>query len=466
VINHGSQPLSHSEALSTDFESLSITEIPLRHAPGSAPFIEYGTGTTGPEPARSENEGEDGSDDEDENVIQKHALNGYVENYPTVPAQKASNQDKFDNSRLKSGESVAIKDGAEPAFMRIRDVYTKPNGQLFIRGLKLVQRGHPLTLLEHREGELVVFVQAPDAPDVEYRAASATHYVDIIFTNQNYDRLNRSQVSMPNLTRYSYNILNQIYFCRWKCFLPSMGHVFPDSSPPRDLSRHPSGLIARLAEDEVDDMNWSSGRLGVNAPSKTPDHVLRSQWQQGATSSPIHGKYTFGDAFAGAGGTSLGAYNAGLALTWAFDSDAYATQTYEENFTHTGVRILKKHVDAFVEQVQRLKRNVDTYYVDSLHLSPPCQPYSSANNTRKSRRDVKNCEAFDKIPEVVKVIQPRIITLEEIFAFESYKTNRKSFRELISMFVELGYSTSWRIMHLWQYGVPQTRKRLILIAAA
>lgn len=91
-----------------------------------------------------------------------------------------------------------------------------------------------------------------------------------------------------------------------------MERVFPNSS---SLSRHPSGLIARLAENGVDDTILSPERLGINEPCKTPDYMLRTQWQQGVTSRRFHGKYTFGDAFAVAGSTSLGAYNAGLALT-------------------------------------------------------------------------------------------------------------------------------------------------------
>ena len=39
------------------------------------------------------------------------------------------------------------------------------------------------------------------------------------------------------------------------------------------------------------------------------------------------------------------------------------------------------------------------------------------------------------------------------------------FRSLVMMFTDLGFSLSWKVLHGVEYGVPQTRKRLFLLAA-
>ena len=57
-------------------------------------------------------------------------------------------------------------------------------------------------------------------------------------------------------------------------------------------------------------------------------------------------RYTYGDAFAGAGGSSAGARMAGLDIKWAFDADPAACEVYSQNFPYTDVFVAS--VDKFL----------------------------------------------------------------------------------------------------------------------
>ena len=167
-------------------------------------------------------------------------------------------------------------------------------------------------------------------------------------------------------------------------------------------------------------------------------------------------RYTLGDAFCGAGGVSRGAVTAGLRPKWAFDFDIDTCNTYSQNFYKTGIH----HYSAN----SFLRLDPDFLKVDILHLSPPCQYFSPAH-TREGPDDELNVASLYAVSQALKRCRPRIVTIEETSGLQDQAKHGQYFRSLIGQLTDNGYSFRWRVIRCCDYGVPQRRRRLFIIAA-
>jgi len=167
-------------------------------------------------------------------------------------------------------------------------------------------------------------------------------------------------------------------------------------------------------------------------------------------------RYSFADAFCGAGGASRGAKAAGLRVDWGFDYDLAAIKSYHMNFY--GTRCEQVAVHEFVTVL------TEDYKVDILHLSPPCQPFSPMH-TRPGKNDELNQATFLAITELITKVKPRIVTLEETFGLTQQVDALPWFTAMIQMFTRLGFSVRWSVFNLCDFGLPGPRKRLIIFAS-
>ncbi|KAJ5595395.1 uncharacterized protein N7459_001603 [Penicillium hispanicum] len=165
--------------------------------------------------------------------------------------------------------------------------------------------------------------------------------------------------------------------------------------------------------------------------------------------------YTFGDAYCGAGGASCGARQAGLKLIWSFDAESQATDSYKRNFP--GTTVWNAPVDHF------LAIEDAGIPVDVCHASPPCQPFSPAHTVHNEPRDEINSACVFTATDLLKTVRPRILTMEETFGL--LERHKEVFHRVILDFIELGYSVRWAVLECVNYGVPQWRKRLIILVA-
>lgn len=151
-------------------------------------------------------------------------------------------------------------------------------------------------------------------------------------------------------------------------------------------------------------------------------------------------KYTFGDAFCGAGGTTRGAEMAGLKVLWGFDFDETACTTWRQNF------------DADCYQMEAFRfadifKNTDAAKVDILHLSPPCQ-YFAPCHTRAGPNDEANSAALFAVQEIITIAKPRIVTLEQTLGLGRQRQHQGYLNSLIQMFTKAGFSVRWQIVFL------------------
>lgn len=102
-------------------------------------------------------------------------------------------------------------------------------------------------------------------------------------------------------------------------------------------------------------------------------------------------------------------------------------------------------------------------FVDVLHLSPPCQVWSPVH-TVPGQNDKQNFASLFACEELLKKSKPRMVTLEQTFGILHPKFSQ-AFNSLIQMFTFYGYSVSWQLVEFQRWGLAQSRKRLIIIAA-
>lgn len=166
------------------------------------------------------------------------------------------------------------------------------------------------------------------------------------------------------------------------------------------------------------------------------------------------------DLFAGPGGLSLGLQTAGFEIVIAIESDALAVETYALN--HPSVMV--RHADI---------RDVDTAEVlaaAGLRVSdiqlcagcPPCQGFSSVRtlNGHRAVPDPRN-DLISEYVRFVREIRPRAIMLENVPGL----LNDARFESAVEELEALGYPASEgaRILNAADYGVPQNRRRLVLL---
>ena len=161
------------------------------------------------------------------------------------------------------------------------------------------------------------------------------------------------------------------------------------------------------------------------------------------------------DLFGGAGGSSLGLRRGGYEVVMSLETDRDANNTYEKNL---GVKPLAKDIrKTSISEILRCAgvRKDGVYLVVGC---PPCQGFTRLN--RNSHSDMRNglIETFAKIATKLK---------PELILFENVPAAAKSihFRRLKDILTASDYRFNYAVLNAVDYGVPQHRKRLILVAA-
>ena len=95
----------------------------------------------------------------------------------------------------------------------------------------------------------------------------------------------------------------------------------------------------------------------------------------------------------------------------------------------------------------------------ALHVSPPCKEASGANGRRVESDDGR--ELGEVIVHFIEVLQPEVFTLENVWFYRTFD----SFQFILNRLYALGYMVDYKHVNSADYGVPQTRMRLILRAS-
>lgn len=192
-------------------------------------------------------------------------------------------------------------------------------------------------------------------------------------------------------------------------------------------------------------------------PSLGPTEKSHRQRQstiiKAAHSKANQRRFTLGDCFCGAGGMSRGAVSAGLRINWGFDFNLAACQTYAMNFFRTPI------YNVWANQFSESKGD---HKVDICHLSPPCQFFSDAHTVQGKDDDMNTASLF-AIFNLLEKAKPRIVTLEQTSGL--IRRHPIFFNAVINMFTSRGFSVGWKVMNCADFGLPQRRTRLFIMAS-
>lgn len=155
---------------------------------------------------------------------------------------------------------------------------------------------------------------------------------------------------------------------------------------------------------------------------------------------------------AGAGGQALGLERAGFDHEALVEIDSHCCNTLRHNRPQWNV--IEDDVRAFKEQASRFQG------VDLVAGGLPCPPFSVAG---KQLGDKDERNLFPDAIDIIDAIRPRAVMIENVrgfldAVFEDYRS------ELKSKLRKLGYETDWRLLNASDFGVPQLRPRVAIVA--
>lgn len=161
--------------------------------------------------------------------------------------------------------------------------------------------------------------------------------------------------------------------------------------------------------------------------------------------------------FAGAGGCSLGFERYGVDILAAYDISKEAVNTYNHNFAGNKCHIEDLSTCDFANI--RDKLGLLKGELDIVIGGPPCQGFTTAG--RRSEDDARN-RLLANYVNALKEFYPRWFMMENVEGILT-TTNGSFIVDCIQGMISLGYSVYMKKVYMQEYGIPQRRKRVIII---
>ena len=175
-------------------------------------------------------------------------------------------------------------------------------------------------------------------------------------------------------------------------------------------------------------------------------------------------KTTFVDLFSGCGGFSLGLNWAGLEELAAIDFDHAAMSVFRANFPESTCA-LEKDLQKF--KPEDLEELINKKSVDVIIGGPPCQGFSTVrqrdgSNSGERIIDDQRRELYQELLKYVDYYKPKFFIMENVPGIRS-AAGGHFFNKVQFEARKLGYRVHSEVIKAWEYGVPQKRKRQLII---
>lgn len=164
-------------------------------------------------------------------------------------------------------------------------------------------------------------------------------------------------------------------------------------------------------------------------------------------------RWTSLELCAGAGGQALGLEKAGFGHAAVVEIDGDCCTTLRSNRPEW--KVYEEDLHDFAKRDLRAFKGIDL-----LAAGLPCPPFSIAGK-QLGEADERNL--FPVALKIIEQVQPRAIMIENVrgflgAVFEDYR------KHLVKRFAELGYYPDWRLLNASDFGVPQLRPRVVIVA--
>lgn len=161
-------------------------------------------------------------------------------------------------------------------------------------------------------------------------------------------------------------------------------------------------------------------------------------------------KFSFIDLFAGIGGFRIALQSIGGKCLFSCEINEHCQKMYQENFGETPAGDIKT-----------IDPN-DIPKCDVLCAGFPCQPFSISG--KKMGLKDERASVIESIFNIVSHLKPKVVMLENVKHL-LHHNNGETLQHIISNLNKIGYNISYNILNAKNFGVPQNRERLIIIAS-
>ena len=174
-------------------------------------------------------------------------------------------------------------------------------------------------------------------------------------------------------------------------------------------------------------------------------------------------KLTVLDTFAGAGGFSLGFELAGCRVVGGIEVDSWASETFARN--HRDALVIMRDIRLIGDD--ELRDVFARRQPDILLGGPPCQGFSVCRKSAGDPTDPRN-SLFVEFLRVARALQPDYVIMENVPNIEKARTHHgESVIGIVEHELkELGYHVTHSVLEATDFGIPQIRKRLFVVASA
>ncbi len=168
------------------------------------------------------------------------------------------------------------------------------------------------------------------------------------------------------------------------------------------------------------------------------------------------------EIFAGCGGLSTGLSNVGYNILSAVEIDPVASSSYRAN--HPNVDLLVKDVKTVPAIYFLKKHGLRRGELDLLAGCSPCQGFSRLKKEKAGKEDPRNQLIFEYL-RLVRGLLPKTIFMENVPGLIKSPQGLKIFNPVKLELEKLGYRVDYKVIDAANYGVPQFRKRFVLLGS-
>lgn len=164
------------------------------------------------------------------------------------------------------------------------------------------------------------------------------------------------------------------------------------------------------------------------------------------------------DLFCGIGGLSYGLKKAGIQIAAGVDVDSSCKYAYEAN---TKGEFIAEDIAKLTGKELKTKYWKEKNIYKLLVGCAPCQPFSSHSNKNKNKRRSNKWRLLNEFSRLIVEANADIVSMENV----PNLSNQNIFQDFVASLRDHGYYVSYSNVYCPSYGIPQKRRRLVLLAS-